>query len=398
MITNLELKKFLNKEKKYQKTKINLIASENYVSKEILNANSSILINQNFTLDSDIFKIKHLLKLKQYANKMARKIFNAEYSNIEPLSGSQANEIAFFSLLKPGDKIFGMDIKSGGHLSHGTKISFSGIYYESESYNIDANGILNYNDIEKRVIKFKPKLIICGASSYSRIINWKKFSDIAKKVNAYLVVDIAHVSGLIAAKLHPNPIPFADIVTSTTHKTLRGPRGGIIFAKKKYKKIIENTILIGFKNQYSFNSIYSKLLCFLEADSKKFIIYQKNVLLNSITMCNFFRSKKIPIISDYTENHLFIINVKKGFGITGIEAEKKLEKYDIICNKNFVYNDKEPANLTSGIRIGTPAITTIGYKKQDCLLVAKIIYKILKLPNFSRKIYEQCKKINTKFV
>ncbi len=389
-----ELLNALKLEKKRQNRNIELIASENYVSKNILKLQGSILTNKyaegypgkryyggcEFI---DIFESK--------AIEYACKLFGCKYANVQPHSGSSANMAVYRSLLEKGDKVLSISLTEGGHLTHGSKVSFSGIDYEIVSYSLE-NEVLNYEEIEKIALKEKPKMIIAGYSAYSRKIDFKKFRDIADKCGAYLMVDMAHIAGLVAGGVHMNPCPYADVVTSTTHKTLRGPRGGLILTNdEEIIKKINKTIFPGIQGGPLMHVIAAKAQCFYEALQDDFKTYAKNVVNNAKAMSNEFMKNNVRVVSGGTDNHLMLIDVKSSFGITGDVAEKILDSIYITVNKNTIPNETEKVTVTSGIRLGTAAMTTRGLKEKDFIKIADIIIKALKNYN-NKKIINELKK------
>ena len=371
------LERIEKKELIRQQNNVELIASENIVSTRVLKALSSIFTNkyaEGYPKKRYYGGCENADELEDYAINTLKKLFNADHANVQPHSGSQANEIVLNAFLKPNDKILSMSLDSGGHLSHGYKFNMSGKLYNVKFYHVDPKTErIDYDNIRKIALEFKPNLIICGASSYSRIIDFEKFSKIAKEINAYLLADIAHICGLVVSGLHPNPVPYCDAVTSTTHKTLRGPRGGIILCKEEHKKKIDSSLFPGIQGGPLLNIIYSKAVCFEEASSNKFKNYQKQILANCRAMVNEFLKKDIKIISNGSDNHLFVINVKKSYNITGKVAQDVLEKINITLNKNVIPFDDENPFVTSGIRIGTPAITSRGFKERECIRIANVI-------------------------
>ncbi len=374
--------KLIKLEKKRQENNINLIASENYTSLNIMKAQGSILTNkyaEGYYKKRYYGGCKYIDKIEKIAINRAKKLFNANYVNVQPHSGSQANFAVYNAILKPGDTILGMKLNHGGHLTHGSKINISGKIYNAKLYGLNKKEEINYNEIEYLAKKYKPKLIIAGFSSFSKICKWKIFKEISKKYNSLLMIDMSHIAGLVAAKIYPNPLKFADIVTTTTHKTLAGPRGAIILAKgnnyKLYKKI-NSSLFPGIQGGPMMHIIAAKALIFKEALNKKFINYQKKIIKNCKLMCNIFIKKKFKIISNGTETHLFVINLKNK-NISGLEAEKILNKININVNKNCIPNDKKNSFITSGIRIGTSAITRRGIKEKLIIKITKIICKIL---------------------
>ena len=376
------LEETLLKEEQRQEQNIELIASENYVSKEILKLQGSILTNkyaEGYPHKRYYGGCENIDIIEETAIKYAKKLFNCKYVNVQPHSGSSANMAVYRALLNYGDKVMGMDLSSGGHLTHGHKASFSGKDYQIISYGLNKETeSLDYDEIEKLAIKEKPQMIIAGASAYSLKIDFNRFREIADKVGAYLMVDMAHIAGLVAAGLHQNPCDYADVVTSTTHKTLRGPRGGLILTNnEEIAKKIDKEVFPGIQGGPLMHVIAAKAQCFFEALKPEFKEYQEQVLKNAKAVANRFKEENIKVISEETENHLLLIDVKKSFGITGKEAEEILDKINITCNKNSIPNDTESPILTSGIRIGTPAMTTRNFTEQEFIDVTNIIIKAL---------------------
>ena len=377
------LKDALRKERQRQKKNIELIASENYASRDILTLQGSILTNKYAEGYSgkryyggceyiDIFETK--------AIEYACKLFGSRYANVQPHSGSSANMAVYRALLKNGDKVMGMNLSDGGHLTHGHPLNFSGIDYEIVDYKVNPDtGMLDYDEIKKIALREKPKMIIAGASAYSRSIDFKKFREIADLVGAYLMVDMAHIAGLVAAGLHENPCPYADVVTSTTHKTLRGPRGGLILTNsEEIIKKINKTIFPGIQGGPLMHVIGAKAQCFYEALQPEFKKYQKQVIKNSKALCNSLKQLGVKIVSNDTDNHLMLVDVYHTFGITGKDAEKILDSINITVNKNTIPKEELSPMVTSGIRIGTPAMTTRGLMETDFKEIANIIYEALK--------------------
>lgn len=376
------LEKALLDEMKRQEDNIELIASENYVSKDILKLQGSIFTNkyaEGYPGTRYYGGCENMDIIESKAIEYAKELFNVKYANVQPHSGSSANMAVYRALLNHGDKIMGMDLSNGGHLTHGSKASFSGQDYEVISYKLNPNTeSLDYDEIEKIALQEEPKVIIAGASAYSLKIDFKRFREIADKVGAYLVVDMAHIAGLVAANLHQNPCEYADVVTSTTHKTLRGPRGGLILTNnEELAKKIDKIIFPGIQGGPLMHIIAAKAQCFYEALNDNFKDYQNQVLKNAKAMADRFKEKNIKVISNTTENHMLLIDVKKSFGISGKEAEQILEKINITCNKNSIPNDPEKLTLTSGIRLGTPAMTTRGLKEKEFVLITDIIIEAL---------------------
>ena len=390
------LKDALRKETKRQEENIELIASENYVSKDILKLQGSILTNKY----AEGYPSKRYYGGCQYIDIFENKaieyvcqLFGCKYANVQPHSGSSANMAVYRALVSHGDKVMGMNLSHGGHLTHGHPINFSGLDYEIVSYNVnEKTGMIDYDEVEQLAIKEKPKMIIAGCSAYSRIIDFKRFREIADKCGAYLMVDMAHIAGLVAAGLHPSPIPYADVVTSTTHKTLRGPRGGIILTNnEEIIKIVNKVIFPGIQGGPLMHVIAAKAQCFYEALQPEFKEYQKQVIKNMKAMSDYLKSKGVKVISDGTDNHLILVDVKNSFNISGKEAEKVLDQIHITCNKNTIPFDTESPFITSGIRIGSPAMTTRGLKEEEFKLIGEIIYKSLSNVD-DKDIQKECKK------
>ncbi len=373
----------IEKEARRQEEHIELIASENFVSEDVLKAQGSILTNKyaegypnkryyggcEFV---DIVEIEAIERLK--------KLFGCNYANVQPHSGSQANASVYLALLKPGDKILGMDLNAGGHLTHGYKISSSGHYYKGVTYGVDKETeLIDYDEVLRIAKEEKPQLIVAGASAYSKIIDFKKFREIADEVGAYLLVDMAHIAGLVAAGLHPSPVPHAHVVTSTTHKTLRGPRGGIILSNDlEIAKKIDKAVFPGHQGGPLMHVIAAKAVAFGEALELGFKEYQKQVVKNSKAMCDEFLKLGYKVVSGGTDNHLFMVDVFKTLGITGLDAETLLDTVNITCNKNGVPFDPQRPKYGSGIRLGTPAMTTRGLKEKEMILIARLIDRALK--------------------
>lgn len=375
------IKNALNKEIIRQNNNIELIASENYVSKDILELQGSIFTNkyaEGYSSKRYYGGCENVDTIENLAIEYVCKLFNAKYANVQPHSGSTANMAVYRTLLNPGDTVMGMDLSSGGHLTHGHPLNFSGLDYKIVDYKVNDKGYLDYDNIREIALKERPKMIVAGASSYSRGIDFKRFRDIANEIGAYLFVDMAHIAGLVAAHLHMNPVDYADVVTSTTHKTLRGPRGGIILTNNEdIIKKINKTIFPGIQGGPLMHVVAAKAQCFYEALQPSFVTYQKQVLANIKALSNYLISKGVSIISSGTDNHLIVIDVYSSFGITGKEAEEVLDLVNITVNKNTIPSDKFSPLVTSGIRIGSPAMTTRGLKEDDFVLIGEIIYNVL---------------------
>lgn len=377
------LRKALKLERKRQEENIELIASENYVSNDVLKIQGSILTNKYAEGYSgkryyggceniDMFETRAIQYLKE--------LFGCKYANVQPHSGSSANMAVYRALLNHGDKVMGMNLNHGGHLTHGYKLNFSGVDYEIISYDVDSETeTINYDKLKELALREKPKMIIAGASAYSRTIDFKKFREICDLVGAYLFVDMAHIAGLVAAGLHPSPIPYADVVTSTTHKTLRGPRGGIILTNsEEIAKKIDKIVFPGIQGGPLMHVIGAKAECFYEALQPEFKEYQKQVIKNIKAMCDEFIKMGYRVVSGGTDNHLILLDVKASANITGRDAEKLLDKIHITVNKNTIPNETEKAMVASGIRIGSPAMTTRGFGEKEFRQVARIIDKAFK--------------------
>ena len=377
------LKEDLEKERNRQENNIELIASENYVSKSILELDGSILTNkyaEGYPEKRYYGGCEYIDLFEKKAIEYACELFNCKYANVQPHSGSSANMAVYRALLNHGDKVMGMNLSHGGHLTHGHSINFSGLDYEIVSYDVNPETeMIDYEELKELVLKEKPKMIIAGASAYSRTIDFKKFREIADLANAYLMVDMAHIAGLVATNLHQSPIEYADVVTSTTHKTLRGPRGGIILTNnEEIIKKINKTIFPGMQGGPLMHIIGAKAQCFYEALQPEFKEYQMQVLKNAKALCESLKEEGFRIVSNGTDNHLILLDVKSGAGITGKQAEQILDEINITVNKNMIPNDTESPVKTSGIRLGTPAMTTRGLKEEDFILIGKIIASTLK--------------------
>lgn len=394
----------LQKEKIRQNDSIELIASENYVSNDILKLQGSILTNkyaEGYPGKRYYGGCENIDVIENLAIKYACKLFSCKYANVQPHSGSSANMAVLKALLNPHDKILSMDLNNGGHLTHGAKVSFSGIDYEVVNYYLDKKTeMLNYEIIEEIALKEKPKLIIAGASAYSRIIDFARFKEIANKVGALLMVDMAHIAGLVAAGLHPSPFPYADVVTSTTHKTLRGPRGGIILTNdEQIIKKVNKMVFPGIQGGPLEHVIAAKGQCFYEAIQPEFKDYAQNVIKNCKALCNTLKKEGIKIVSGTTDNHLVLVNVKS-IGLTGKMAEDILAKINITVNKNMIPGDTENPSITSGLRLGSAAMSSRGLKEDDFINIGLIISKALKNYDDEKLLNElkiKVKKITEKY-
>lgn len=378
----------IQKEKHRQDTTVELIASENFVSENVLKAVGSCLTNKycegypaNHKSGSKgryYGGCEYIDELEEYCCDMWRKVFNTDYHvNVQPHSGSSANLAAYMSVLKPGDTILAMSLNNGGHLTHGSSVNFSGKLFNMKFYDVDAEGFIDFNDVKNKAEEFRPKLILAGASAYSRIIDFEKFAEIAKSVGAYFMVDMAHIAGLIAAGDHPSPFGLADIITTTTHKTLRGPRGGLIFCKPELAKKVDSTIFPGTQGGPLEHVIAGKAVAAEEACTEEFKNYIHDVVGNCKAMCDEFISMGYKIVTGGTDNHLFLVDLT-ATGLTGKEVQDELDKHHITLNKNCVPTETRSPQQASGVRIGTAAMTTKGYKKEDFIKVAHDIDKVIK--------------------
>lgn len=378
-----EIYDILLKECKRQNENIELIASENFVSEAVLDAVGSILTNkyaEGYSGARYYGGCENIDEIETVAIKRAKELFGAEHANVQPHSGSNANMAVYMAMLKPGDTVLGMDLSQGGHLTHGSKASFSGKLYNFVSYGINDEGLLDYEDVRKKALEHKPKMIVAGASAYPREIDFAKFKEIADEVGALLMVDMAHIAGLVCAGEHMSPVPYADFVTTTTHKTLRGPRSGLILCKEKYAKAIDKTIFPGIQGGPLEHVVAGKAVCFGEALKPEFKEYAKSVVLNAKALANELIKREFKLVSNGTDNHLILIDLRNK-GLTGKEATELLDSVGITVNKNSVPNDDQPASVTSGIRIGTAAVTTKGLKEQDMVLLAEAIDLVLRKEN-----------------
>lgn len=363
-----------------QRSKIELIASENFVSNAVIEAMGTPLTNkyaEGYPGKRYYGGCECVDIVENLAIERAKKIFGAEHANVQPHSGAQANMAVFFATLKPGDTVLGMNLSHGGHLSHGSPVNMSGTYFNIVQYGVDKDTqVIDYDEVERIAEECKPKLIVAGASAYSRTIDFERFAKIAEKVGAYLMVDIAHIAGLVAAGLHPSPVPYADFVTTTTHKTLRGPRGGLILCKEKYAKMINKAVFPGIQGGPLMHIIAAKAVCFGEALTDEFKSYQTQIVKNAKALCGALIKRGFKIVSGGTDNHLMLIDLTN-MNITGKEAEKLLDDVGVTVNKNTIPFETTSPFVTSGIRIGTPAVTSRGFKEEDMDKIAEIIFLTL---------------------
>ncbi|MCK4468273.1 MAG: serine hydroxymethyltransferase [Desulfobacterales bacterium] len=384
------------KELDRQKNNLELIASENIASQAVMAAQGSVLTNkyaEGYPGKRYYGGCEYVDIAEKLAVERAKQLFNASYANVQPHSGSQANMAVYFAFLNLGDTILGMNLSHGGHLTHGSKVSFSGKFYNFIHYGVKKEtGTIDYEEVAALAAKHRPKMIVAGASAYPRIIDFEKFARIAKSTGAYLMADIAHIAGLIAADVHPSPIPFADVVTSTTHKTLRGPRGGLILAKEDYSVKLNREIFPGIQGGPLMHIIAAKAVAFKEALAESFKIYQINVVKNAKALAQHLMKDGVRLISDGTDNHMMLADLQN-FNITGKDAEEALGKAGITVNKNFIPFEKLSPFITSGIRIGTPATTSRGMLKTEMEFIAKLIVDVLKKPNDNNLIVSTRKKV-----
>ena len=379
-ITDPEVFEALQNEIERERRNIVLIASENYASPSVLEVQGSVFTNkyaEGYPGKRYYGGCENADIVENLARERAKELFGTEHVNVQPHSGSQANMAVFFSVLKPGDTILSMSLSHGGHLSHGASVNFSGTLYKPVSYGVNRDsGYIDYDEVRRLAMENKPKMILVGASAYSRTIDFKIFSDIAKEAGAYLLADIAHIAGLVAAGLHPSPVPYADFVTTTTHKTLRGPRGGMIMCKAEYAKAIDKMIFPGIQGGPLVHVIAAKAVALKEALGKDFKEYQLKVIKNAKRLAEELVKSGFKIISGGTDNHLMLVNLTSK-GITGKEAEEALDKAGITVNKNVIPYEERPAAITSGIRLGTPCVTTRGMGEEEMAEIADIITSVI---------------------
>lgn len=375
-----------------QKKHIELIASENFVSPQVLEAAGSYLTNkyaEGYPGKRYYGGCEVVDKVEDIARDRLKELFGADHANVQPHSGSNANLGVYFAMLKPGDKVLGMNLSQGGHLTHGSPVNISGTYFKFIAYGVDKETeMIDYDQVRQIALEEKPKMIVAGASAYPRIIDFKKFREIADEIGAYLMVDMAHIAGLVAAGLHPNPVPYADFVTTTTHKTLRGPRGGAILCKEQYAKAIDKAIFPGIQGGPLMHIIAAKAVAFGEALQDDFKVYQQQILNNAKALAEGLIKNGFRLVSGGTDNHLILIDVRNK-GLTGKKAEELLEEVGVATNKNTIPNDPESPFITSGIRIGTPAMTTRGMKEEDMLEIAEIITLALDEKNDRQEIKDR---------
>lgn len=402
-INDTTIFEMIEKEKMRQQKGIELIASENFVSKEVLTAQGSILTNkyaEGYPGRRYYGGCEYVDQIEQLAIDRAKKLFGAEYANVQPHSGSQANMAVYRALVQKGDKILGMDLNHGGHLSHGLPVNFSGQDYDFVAYGLNAETErLDYEELERLAMEHQPKLIVAGASSYPREIDFQRIGEIAQKINAYFMVDMAHIAGLVAKGYHQNPIPYADVVTTTTHKTLRGPRGGLILAKQEFGKKIDSAIFPGIQGGPLEHVIAAKAIAFHEALDSTFSLYIHQVVKNARAMADVFKESSLRLITGGTDNHLLLLDITKT-GLNGKQAQTLLDKVGMTVNKNGIPFDPLPPSKTSGIRIGTPAITTRGFDEEASRKVANLVIDTLTCDSNAdslQKIHKEVQKLTKKF-
>ncbi len=386
-----EISELINEEYERQQRNIELIASENFVSNGVMEAAGSCLTNkyaEGYPHKRYYGGCEVVDKVEDLARDRAKELYDADHANVQPHSGSQANQAVYFSVLEPGDKVLAMDLTHGGHLTHGSPVNMSGSYYDVVHYGVTKDEeIIDYDQVERLAKEHKPKLIIAGASAYSRVINFKRFREIADEVGAYFMVDMAHIAGLVAADLHPNPVPHADFVTTTTHKTLRGTRGGMILCKEEHAKNVDKAIFPGIQGGPLMHIIAAKAVAFKEALTDEFKEYQKQIIKNAETLATELESYGMRLVSGGTDNHLMLVDLNN-MDITGKDAETALDKVGITLNKNTIPYETRSPFVTSGIRIGTPAVTTRGMKEKEMEKIAELIFETLKNIEDEEKLAE----------
>ena len=396
-----EIADAIQAEMERQNSHLELIASENWVSKAVMAAMGSPLTNkyaEGYPGKRYYGGCQCVDVVEDLARERAKKLFGCTYANVQPHSGAQANFAVFFALVKPGDKVMGMNLDHGGHLTHGSPVNISGKYFNVVSYGVNDEGVIDYDKVREIAVKEKPKMIIAGASAYARIIDFKKFREIADEVGAYLMVDMAHIAGLVAAGLHPSPIPYADVTTTTTHKTLRGPRGGLILCNQKAadKFNFNKAVFPGIQGGPLEHVIAGKAVCFKEALEPEFAEYQKQIIKNAQALSKGLMDRGVKIVSEGTDNHLMLIDLR-GEDVTGKELEKRLDAAHITCNKNTVPNDPRSPFVTSGVRLGTPAVTTRGLKEDDMDMIAECIALVLQSEDNIEKVKGMVAELTAKY-
>ena len=396
-----EIAEAIQAEMARQNSHIELIASENWVSKAVMAAMGSPLTNkyaEGYPGKRYYGGCQGVDVAENLAIERAKKLFGCEYVNVQPHSGAQANMAVQFAMLTPGDKVMGMNLDHGGHLTHGSPVNMSGKYFEITPYGVNEEGVIDYGEVRRIAKECRPKLIIAGASAYARIIDFKKFREIADEVGAYLMVDMAHIAGLVAAGLHPSPIPYAHVTTTTTHKTLRGPRGGMILSSNEMneKFNFNKAIFPGIQGGPLMHVIAAKAVCFKEALSPDFVAYQEQILKNAKALCNGLLERGVKIVSGGTDNHLMLVDLT-GTNVSGKELEKRLDQAHITCNKNTIPNDPRSPFVTSGVRLGTPAVTSRGMKEQEMDQIAEMIAMVIRDEKNVEQVKEMVQKLTEKY-
>lgn len=399
--TDSEIAEAINSEMERQNSHIELIASENWVSKAVMAAMGSPLTNkyaEGYPGKRYYGGCQCVDVVENLARERAKKLFGCDYANVQPHSGAQANLAAYFAMVDPGDKVLGMNLDHGGHLTHGSPVNFSGKYFDIVSYGVNADGVIDYDDVREIALKERPKLIIAGASAYARTIDFKRFREIADEAGAYLMVDMAHIAGLVAAGLHPSPIPYADVVTTTTHKTLRGPRGGMILCNREAadKFNFDKAIFPGTQGGPLEHVIAGKAVCFKEALEPEFKAYQQQIIDNAQALCKGLMDRGVRIVSGGTDNHLMLVDLSQE-EVTGKDLERRLDEAHITCNKNTIPNDPRSPFVTSGVRLGTPAVTTRGMKEGDMDTIAEAIVLVIKSEDNIEKAKEIVAGLTSKY-
>lgn len=398
---DLEVAEAIESEMARQNSHIELIASENWVSKAVMAAMGSPLTNKyaegypgkRYYGGCDCVDV-----VEELARERAKELFGCDYANVQPHSGAQANMAVFFAMLNPGDKVMGMNLDHGGHLSHGSPVNMSGKYFDVTFYGVNEKGVIDYEEVRKIALEVKPKLIVAGASAYCRVIDFKKFREIADEVGAYLMVDIAHIAGLVAAELHPSPIPYADVVTTTTHKTLRGPRGGMILCNQEAadKFNFNKAIFPGIQGGPLMHVIAAKAVALKEALQPEFKTYQEQILKNAKALCEGLMKRGVKIVSGGTDNHLMLVDLSET-ELSGKELEKRLDRAHITCNKNTIPNDPRSPFVTSGVRLGTPAVTTRGMVEEDMDKIAEAIALVMESEENIEKVQAMVAELTDKY-
>lgn len=396
-----EIAEAIQAEMARQNSHIELIASENWVSKAVMAAMGSPLTNkyaEGYPGKRYYGGCQCVDVAENLAIERAKKLFGCEYVNVQPHSGAQANMAVQFAMLTPGDKVMGMNLDHGGHLTHGSPVNMSGKYFEITPYGVNEEGVIDYGEVRRIAKECRPKLIIAGASAYARIIDFKKFREIADEVGAYLMVDMAHIAGLVAAGLHPSPIPYAHVTTTTTHKTLRGPRGGMILSSNEMneKFNFNKAIFPGIQGGPLMHVIAAKAVCFIEALSPDFVAYQEQILKNAKALCNGLLERGVKIVSGGTDNHLMLVDLT-GTNVSGKELEKRLDQAHITCNKNTIPNDPRSPFVTSGVRLGTPAVTSRGMKEQEMDQIAEMMAMVIRDEKNVEQVKEMVQKLTEKY-